>query len=239
MPDPFLEELRRRVCSGLDIYYETLDYYTWAYAKRRQEFLHEHVRDPWFRIYDLCEVIWEFTKDRLGSKEAASFENVLNEVLRRNFCGYEMREGLVERVGAKASEEVIATARGILRDGRLVGPNDQFLKALGFFNQRPKPDTENCVKEAVGALEGTLRVALDDPKILLSDALKKLQSSEMVPPTLKKSLDGIYAFRGDAGGVAHGQAEEPNVTVEQAEFVLHCAAAAIVYFARMYGFDVA
>src|SRR6266487_2814886 len=51
-------------------------------------------------------------------------------------------------------DKIVAAAKGILRDADLAGPNDQFGNALAAFNRRPEPDTENCVKDAVGAAEG-------------------------------------------------------------------------------------
>jgi AbiJ N-terminal domain 4 len=239
LPRRTRQGLRSFVCGKLDIYYEPDDAaWGWIDMDNVVEFFNDEIQPkPWHAFYDLCEAIAEChlrNEDENGYQE---FEHVLNEILRRNFCGYEMRSHQIETVGSRAAEKVVAEARGILRDNRLQGPNDQFLKALGFLSHQP-PDIENSVKEAVGAIEGLLRIAMDEPKVLLSDALKKLASQGKIPPTVKKSIDGIYAFRGDADGVAHGKTGAGEVTVEEAEFVVHCAAAAIVYFAGLYEYTV-
>jgi hypothetical protein len=232
--------MRVFVCQRLDIYFEPdADRWSWEDMDNVVEFVQDQVvKDPWHRFYDLSETIFAFHLSRNDQDACDEFENALNELLRRNFCGYQMRNGEIERIGAKASEQVIAEARGILRDDRLAGPNDQFMKAVGFLSHRPKPDAENCSKEALGAVEGMSRIALGKPKILLSDALKQMNKDGKLPPTLQKAVDGLYAFRGDAGGVGHGQTGPSTVTLEQAEFVLHCSAAAIVYIARSYGYAV-
>jgi len=62
----------------------------------------------------------------------------------------------------------------VLKHSDFEGPNYQFLKAIDFFNKRPKPDLENCVKEAVGALEGVARILLKDRNITLGKATDKL-----------------------------------------------------------------
>jgi hypothetical protein len=90
----------------------------------------------------------------------------------------------MEKVGARVQEAAIAEARGILRDSDLSGPDDQYQKAIGFFNRRPEPDCENCAKEAVSAVEGVARVLLNDHSITLSRAVKRLQTEKDVHPSL-------------------------------------------------------
>ena len=164
------------------------------------------------------------------------FIYAFNEVLLRNYVGYELREGRIERVGAREAEAAIAEARAILRDPNLAGPDEQFQKAIAHFNRRPKPDVENCVKDAVGAVEALARVLLNDSSILLSKAIKKIGEEKGIHPTLQKLVESLYAYRGDAEGAAHGKTGvKASVTEADAEFVLHTSAACIVYLARLYG----
>ena len=165
--------------------------------------------------------------------------NEVNLILRRNFVGYELKDGKFERAGASAADAVVTEARGILRDPQFQGPNDQFLKAVGFYSLRPEPDEENCVKEAVGAVEGMARILLQNDSILLSGAAKELVKRGKLHAPLRKVIDGIYAYRGDAEGVSHGRTGEPEVNIADAEFVLNSSAALIVYLARAYGIEVA
>jgi hypothetical protein len=159
----------------------------------------------------------------------------VNQLFARRYFGYELRDGRIERVGARVQEEAIAEARGILRDPDLSGPDEQYQKAIGFFNRRPEPDCENCVKEAVSAVEGVARVLLNDNSVVLSDAIKRLKKEKDVHPTLVKLLDNLYAYRGDAEGVAHALTGDKEVRIEEAEFVLGISASAIVYLARLFG----
>jgi len=141
----------------------------------------------------------------------------------------------MERVGARAQEKAIAEARGILRDPDLSGPDQQFQKAIGFFNRRPEADCENCVKEAVSAVEGVAQVLLGDDSLMLSEALKRLRKQKDVHPALLVLLDKLYGYRSDAEGVAHALTGDKEVRIEEAEFVLGVSASAIVYFARLFG----
>ena len=188
----------------------------------------------WYEFFDLVEKVVEILEPE--PEYQAAFINEFNEALLRNYVGYEIRDARVERVGAREAEAVIAEARGILRDPDFAGPDDQFQKAIGFFNQRPKPDVENCVKDAVGAVEALARILLNDASILLSDAVKEIGKHKRVHRTLQKLVENLYAYRGDAEGVAHGKTgAKTSVTEADAEFVLHTSAACIVYLARLYG----
>jgi hypothetical protein len=188
----------------------------------------------WHEFYDLVET----TVNLLATFDAvqANFVNRFNAALCRHYLGYELRDGRIELVGAREAEIAIAEARAILRDPDLAGPDDQFQKAIGFFNRRPEPDVENCVKDAVGAVEALAGILLKDPSILLSKALIRIGQEKGVAATLCKLMGDLYAYRGDAPGAAHGKTSaKPPIRVEDAELVLHTSAACIVYLARLYG----
>lgn len=201
-----------------------------------QELPYTIVRDAeWDEFLDACECVWEWFSESERPDLADWFSNKLNDLFGRNYVGYELRDGLIERVGARVQDEAIAKARGILRDPDLAGPDEQFQKAIGFYNRRPEPDCENCVKEAVSAVEGVARIVLADHSLTLSDALKRLRKERDVHPTLIIMLEKLYAYRGDAEGVGHALTGDQEVRLEEAEFVLGVSASAIVYLARLYG----
>ena len=194
--------------------------------------LSEFIGDlDWDELCDACEAIWE----RLDGPNRDWLSNEMNALFARRYFGYELRDGRMERVGARAQEKAIAEARGILRDPDLSGPDQQFQKAIGFFNRRPEPDCENCVKEAVSAVEGVAQVLLEDDSLTFSQALKRLRKHKDVHPTLLVLLDKLYGYRSDAEGVAHALTGEKEVRIEEAEFVLGVSASAIVYLARLFG----
>jgi hypothetical protein len=200
--------------------------------KNPSQILHGLNWDEWC---DACEFIWRWFRDSDRNDLADQFSNELNELFLRNYFGYEMRNGALEVIGARAQDEAVAMARGILRDVSLKGPDEQFQKAIAFYNRRPEPDCENCVKEAVSAVEGVARILLEDHSLTLSDALKRLRSDKDIHPTLIQMLEKLYAYRGDAEGVGHALTGEKEVRIEEAEFVLGTSASAVVYLARLYG----
>ena len=189
----------------------------------------------WNEFYDAIELIGdEVAQNHLDRLD--EFRNEVNGLLGRSHLAYDLRDGKIERVGTKFEDQVIAAARGILRDPDLAGPNEQFLKAIGFFSRRPEPDVENCVKEAVGSVEGVARILLNKPSVLLSVDAKDLGARKGVHPSLQKLVENLYAYRGDAEGAAHGKTgTKPSIKLHDAELVLNASAALIVYMARLYG----
>ena len=185
----------------------------------------------WDEFLDVCEVLHGL----LRPEQRDDYANRLNSLFVRNYFGYELRDGRIEQVGAKEQEIVIAEARGILRDDDLRGPDEQFQKAVGFYNRRPEPDLENAVKEAVSAVEGVAQILLGDTSLTLSKALARLKKEQDVHPTLIIMLEKLYAYRGDAEGVAHALTGDKEVRREDAEFALAVSASAIVYLARLFG----
>ena len=188
----------------------------------------------WYEFYDIVETaVGELaTFPDVQSR----FVNDFNQALLRNYIGYELREGNIERVGAREAEVAIAEARGILRDPELQAADEQFQKAIGFFNQRPQADVENCVKDAVGAVEALTRKLLGKPSIELNDAIKEIGQEKGIHKALQQMVEKLYAYRGDAPGAAHGKTSaKPPITSADAEFVLYASAACIVYLARLYG----
>jgi len=189
------------------------------------------VRLEWDEFCDACEALWKIVRE----EDRDALSNRLNALFTRHYFGYELRDGLMQRVGARVAEAAIGKARGILRDPDLSGPDEQYQKAIGFFNRRPEPDCEKCVEEAVLSVEGVARVLLNNHSITLSQALKRLKKEKDVHPTLVYLIDKLYAYRGDAGGVGHALTQKKEVRIEEAEFVLGISASAIVYLARLFG----
>jgi hypothetical protein len=135
---------------------------------------------------------------------------------------------LIERIHPPAITQKLQEAHLLLSDSRFAGPEEQFAKANQHLNERPKPDTENCVKDAVGALEGVAKIVSGQEKAILSQLLKS-HFSDQIHPTLILALEKVYAYRGDVGGVGHGQTKPSDLGIEEARLVLGLCADYIVY----------
>lgn len=194
----------------------------------------------WVQFLDLVGAIHEWVAQGhiTGLFTASDFRNFLNGRLLRHYSAYRLSdEGLVEEPGASVTEEAVAEARALLRDGAFAGPDRQFQGALEDFYRAPTPDHEGAVVGAIGAVEGVARIVLDDKNVVLSDAMKHIRETNSLHPALADSIVKLYGYASDAGG-RHGLVGDPDVDRPIAEFCLHQCAAAIVFMARLYGHDV-
>jgi hypothetical protein len=211
---------------------------TWALHARREPsacdypgVALDHVKEilrkcDWWAFFDVCEVIaHHFRPGSVGDE----FEALANQLFDEEQVGWRLNHGLVERVGTEQSQRLIDDARRSLRGARFAGPEEQFGKALRALSVRPKPDTANCVKDAVGAVEGVARILTGNHTALLSDIIKDLRAKKVIHGALAKCFDGAYAYRGDAEGAAHGAVTNVDVPLAEAEMTLNVSASLIIY----------
>ena len=110
--------------------------------------------------------------------------------------------------------------------------DELFEKAIKALNVRPKPDVENCIKDAVATVESVGKIIRKDKKARIDDIIKVAIQNGVIPHLLGDPIIKLYAYRGDEPAVAHGGIEPSKVTVDEAEFVLAMSAAIIIYLVK-------
>lgn len=199
----------------------------------------------WDKAYDFCERLHNYLAREVGYYYNDEYEVTTpkNEVqafiaseLQRLFSeeelAFEFTEGLVRRRGRKHTVDVTTRAQVVLGDIRLAGARRHYDKAMQFFRSPAKPDYENCVKEAVCAVEATGKTLFPEAKAAtLGDLAKWFASTKEVnvPKALAHTITGIYAYRSGGDGVGHGGAAGGAATPEVAEYVLAVCASQIIY----------
>jgi len=157
----------------------------------------------------------------------------LNNVFRAAGANFDLdKEGKLRQRGVDFLDRGVREAAILLGDSRFAGPDEQFRKAVDFLRGQPTPDVENCIKDAVGALEAIAQLlAGKDAKEGLPRIVDRLASQRTIPGSLAEGIKKVYGYRGDTPGVAHGMTQK-QATVDEAELVLNMCAAYIVYLAR-------
>jgi hypothetical protein len=184
----------------------------------------------WWEFFEICEyahaVILEYTS------RAEDFENEINKLFAHDLMAWKFEEG--KTVPARPDEvaKIFEQAKGMLADTKYVGPNEQFRKANGHLNEKPHPDTENCVKDALGALEGVAQIVTDKPRAPFGDLIKGPLKTR-IPLHLLGALEKLYVYRGNEPGVAHANDGESSVGLAEAEWVLGMCATGIVYLGAL------
>lgn len=194
----------------------------------------------WYTFFDICVLLAAFFdtedwKQQHPEKNKNAFQERINQAFADNCIGYELRNGEVERIGPPYVDAVVSQARQVLQDPDYAGSNEQFEKAIGFLNERPNPDTANCVKDAIGAVEGLARIVTGNDNLILSKILDLEPLKSKIPGTLRQMMHKLYAYRGDAEGAAHGQTSIGQITVEEAELALGVSASCMIYLAKKFG----
>lgn len=203
---------------------------------------------PWDRVYDFCERLHsrlaqnvteptgygnDYEEVVSRTEVQAYIETELQRLFAEEGLAFEYSDGVVRRGGRKHTVDLATRAQVVLGDPALLPARKHYDKALHFFRNRATPDYENCVKEAVCAVEAAGKLLFPTAKAsTLGDFTKWLQKTKevSVPQSLIQVVNGIYGFRNGGEGVGHGASEGGVATLEVAEFVLAVSASQIIYF---------
>ena len=199
----------------------------------------------WDKVYDFCERLYGRLAQDVGyhpqndeyfeittrkSEVQAYIEGEIQRLFAEEGLAFEFSEGLIRRRGRKHSTELTTRAQVVLGDPALSSARRHYDKALQFFRNREKPDYENCVKEAVCAVEAAGKALFPQAKAATLGDLAKWLPNAGVPKALAQIVTAIYAYRSGGDGIGHGGAAGGVASQEVAEFALAVCASQIIYF---------
>ncbi len=185
----------------------------------------------WHEFYDICEIIWANLYSEYSTNHI-NFTEQVNTLFREEQLGFEIREGKVEKISSGFVDTKIKEARYLLKQPGFKGADQHFEKAIKALNIRPNPDVENCIKDAVSAIESVGRIIINDENALLSDIIKGAVKKGIIPQPLDQTFQKLYAYRGNEPGIAHGAVDISKVTEDEAELILAISAAMIIYLVK-------
>jgi hypothetical protein len=200
----------------------------------------------WDKALDFCErlhsylaqdvTVWN-SDDRLELiTPKAEVQKFISDDLQRLFyeeeLAFEFSDGVVRRQGRRHTVDLASRAQMAMGDLSLNGARKHYEKAMQFFRHPSNPDYENCVKEAVCAVEAAGKALFPNASAAtLGDLSKWLKNTReiVVPNALTKVIDGIYGYRSGGDGVGHGGAMGGVATSEVAELILAICASLIIF----------
>ncbi len=225
--------LYSNICMAFRIPYHVRNSIISAYGEEMGSPIEELLMScDWWRFYDLCELMYKHLQNH-RHKYGLSLE--INKLFIDEQLGFEMRDGRVENVGSGFIDEQIKEARYLLKEPEFKGADQHFEKAIKAVNIRPNPDVENCIKDAVAAIESVGRVIVGDDKALLDDIINNAVKKGVIPKPLDQTFQKVYAYRGNEPGVAHGAVDISKVTEAEADLILAMSAAMIIYLVKKRG----
>jgi len=183
-----------------------------------------------YQFYDICQVMWANPySEHSKLKHQSDFSTQVNALFKEELLGYEMENGLVEKRGSAFVDAQIKEARYLLKEPEFKSADELFEKAIKAINTRPKPDSENCIKDAVASVESVGKIIRNDKNARIDNIIKEAIQKGVIPKLLGDPIIKLYAYRGNEPAVAHGGIEPSKVTPDEAEFVLAMSAVIIIY----------
>ena len=198
--------------------------------------------DSYDSVLTVVEFILNYTSNNFANRQPHFDGTVksyfderkyMNDIFEKEYVGYrfigEYIVSITDDVEINEIEETL--------DSKVETAKKHIEKALGFLSDREKPDYKNSVKESISAIEATCKFILEDNKVDLSGALKKLKTKGVdLHQALSQSLDKLYAYASDKGGVRHSEKlVESLVSFEEAKFVLVTSCAIVNFLIHEYG----
>lgn len=199
----------------------------------------------WEKLYDFCERLHNHLACAVGDYWNNSFQEeiskadvrlYISEELQRLFTEenlvFDFSDGVVIRKGRRHTVDKTTNAQSVLSEKPLTSARKHYSKAMKFFQDAANPDYENCVKEAVCAVEAAGKALFPEAKAsTLGDLAKWFANTKEVevPKALIQTFTGLYGYRNGGNGVAHGASEGGTATVDVAEYVLAVSASQIIY----------
>lgn len=194
----------------------------------------------WYQVFLFCERIYvRFLKEVEHvdgwvwlDDVRRYFSEEINLILDEENLAYHFENGVFVRRGRAQTQKAIERVGTVLGDPRLDEVRKLFNKARGEFDRRPEPDSENCVKDAICALEVSIEV-LTGRHAGRDFAVAVRQSagngSRQIPSPIGESMVKLHGYRGSGANVSHGTLDGNKVTVLEAELVLSMVATFITY----------
>jgi hypothetical protein len=186
-----------------------------------------------YQFYDICEIMWANPYSEYSErKHQKEFTAQINTLFREEQLGFELRDGKVEKVGSGFIDAQIKEVRYLLKEPEFKSADELFEKAIKALNERPNPDMENCIKDAVATVESVGKIIRKDKNDRIDNIVKEAIQKEVIPRLLGDPIIKLYAYRGNEPAVAHGGIEPSKVTIDEAEFVLAMSASIIIYLVK-------
>ena len=180
----------------------------------------------WYEVYDFLEFIVANHKD---AKRNEDFIIYCNGVLEQELSAYRF---VGQKIVCITSQEEISEISSILKQGTFPSIVQIHLQSsIELMNNRVNPDYRNSIKEAISAVEAFCIVTTENNKATLGQALKRMESDDTLNlhPALLKAFEKLYGYTSDSSGIRHSLIEEPNLSLEDARFMLVTCSAFLNY----------
>lgn len=201
----------------------------------------------WYKVCSFCERV--YSKCLTGVADSFSgtyvefqevqdyFQDELNLLIEEENLAFSFVNGKFHRKGRAQTQKAIERTGTVLSSPRMTIVKRHFNKARKFFDIIPNPDLENCVKEALCALEACIEILTDeDASKDFKNVIRKLTGNDLgkIPSPIGEGMIKIHSYRGSGQGVSHASINGYRVAVDEAELILSLVASYITYLVNIF-----
>jgi hypothetical protein len=184
----------------------------------------------WWKSFDFFEFIIKNDYDKGRIK---FLKNELNDTLKKELSAYRLVKGNFTQI---TSDLEIGEIEKALTD-KSNEVTIHLQQSLDHLSNKKSPDYRNSIKESISAVESYCKTLSENPNVALGSALDILEKKKKIKinPSLKEGFKKIYGWTSGADGIRHGLMEEPDIDLEDAQFMLIACSAFINYLSEKNG----
>jgi hypothetical protein len=199
--------------------------YIWSAESNRLQQWFFHEEREWYEIYDLVDFIARLVG---RARENLALYQRFNQALQTEGSPYRFVEGVLTQI---VDPIEIASIESALHEGdSFSGARAHIVRAMELIAHRPQPDYRNSIKEAISAVESTLKILTGKDHADLSEALKDFQSKHPIHGALFTGLDKLYGYTSNEHGLRHALLDaQASVGYAEAKFMIVACAAFMNY----------
>lgn len=199
----------------------------------------------WYVPYEIIElllegeIIYEKEKRYFRGKQCSkadilnALSKEVNQILEEEHSGYR----ICDNKFIKITEEVEIAAIEKAAQSPFEVVKSAIKKAIWLFSNKEKPDYENCIKEAISAVESMCCVITGESgtQATLGKMLGGLEEHGVViHKAMQESFKKLYGYTSDEGGIRHGSIDFKGAYEEDARYMLVSCSAFVNYLTDKY-----
>ena len=207
-----------------DYFKEPIDTLRDSWVETYKEIRKYFFNCKWYEVYDFIEFIANNYPDVKANSRFMSF---CNSVLERELSAYRFVGDKITQISSKEEVSEIEEALEISKPLKAVSTH--LKRALDLLADRKSPDYRNSIKESISAVEAVCNLITKEKKATLGQALKKIENKVSLHSAFKSAFSNLYGYTSDAEGIRHALLDEPNLSFEDAKFMLVSCSAFINY----------
>lgn len=182
----------------------------------------------WNEVYDFIEFV---ASKYINDTTNAEFMAFCNEILGREVSAWRFVGGELTDITSQEEIDEIENALSSTQSGAVRNAHLHLKRSLELLSDKKNPDYRNSIKEAISAVEAISARIAGEPQPTLGKVLTKIEKSGTLPVhgALREAFSKLYGYTSDAEGIRHALMEEPNLSSEDARFMLIACSAFINY----------